>query len=54
MQVEQFEFPTVEKDGVKAVEEKVVELVLQYRDHAVIPPEALDWLDWANNALQKI
>lgn len=50
MEVELFNFPTM-KDGRIAVELTYCELVNKYRNGEKLEPEALDWMDTANNWL---
>lgn len=46
-----FNFPTV-KDGIGAVEHKLVELMEIYRtDSRVLDPIELDYMDWANTVI---
>lgn len=49
MEYKIFEFPT-EVDGLKAVEEKLCELMVKYRDGPLDPIE-LDYMDWANSVV---
>ncbi len=48
-----FQFPSLEKDGVKAVEEKFCELLNRYREE-ILDLEELDFMHYANNVLQHI
>jgi hypothetical protein len=50
MKVNVFNFPTLD-DGRLAVEEKYCELLNVYRQGEYLDPEALDWMDSANNWL---
>lgn len=50
MSAEKFTFPTL-KDGRPAVELKFCELVNSYRNGEKLEPEAIDWMDSANNWL---
>lgn len=50
MRPEMFIFPTL-KDGRSAVELKFCELINLYRNGEKLEPEAIDWMDTANNWL---
>jgi hypothetical protein len=50
MDIKVYNFPTL-SDGRIAVEEKYCELLNVYRSGEVLQPEALDWMDTANNWL---
>lgn len=51
MNYEMYRFPTV-KDGVKAVEQKLCELLSKYReDNKSLDPIELDYMDWANTVI---
>ena len=46
-----YRFPTI-KDGVKAVEQKLCELLVKYRDdNTSLDPIELDYMDWANTVI---
>jgi hypothetical protein len=53
MDVITYNFPML-KDGRIAVEEKFCELYNQYRNGDKLDPEALDWMDTANNWLMTV
>lgn len=53
MEIEVYNFPTL-ADGRIAVEEKYCELVNKYRNGESLKPEALDWMDAANNWLMTV
>jgi hypothetical protein len=46
----EYEFPVLEKDGIKAVEQTWLELKRKRRDEELSEAE-LDWFDYANNIL---
>ena len=51
MEYKVYEFPT-KRDGLHAVEEKLCELLTQYReDPKALDPAEVDFIDWANNVL---
>jgi len=50
MDIEMYKFPTM-SDGISAVELKFCELVNKYRNGETLVPEAIDWMDTANNWL---
>lgn len=50
MDIMVYNFPTL-RDGRVAVEQKFCELYTQYRNGEKLDPEALDWMDTANNWL---
>lgn len=51
MEYEVYKFPTVE-DGVKAVEQKLCELIIKYReDTTSLNQLELDYMDWANTVV---
>lgn len=54
MDYKMYVFPTLEH-GVIAVEEKLCELLLKYRENPkALDPIEVDYMDWANTVLQAI
>lgn len=51
MDVSVYDFPTV-RDGPKLIEQAYCDLLIKYRNGETLPPEAIDWMDFANNFLQ--
>jgi hypothetical protein len=51
MREELFKFPTL-KEGTSKVEREFVRLMSRRRQGDPLAPEELDYMDWANNALQ--
>ena len=47
-------FPIPEVDGMKAVEEKYLEILHKVRDKEQVDDEELDYLDYANNVLMTV
>jgi hypothetical protein len=47
----QYQFPRPEIEGLKAVEEKYLELTQRKRNGDKLDPEEVDYLDFANNTL---
>lgn len=50
MDIKMHNFPTL-RDGRIAIEEKFCELNSRYRNGESLEPEAIDWMDTANNWL---
>jgi hypothetical protein len=46
-----YDFPT-ERDGPHQIEQAYCDLLCKYRNGETLPPEAIDWMDFANNFLQ--
>ena len=53
MEIEVYTFPTL-NDGCIAVEQKFCELLNAYRNGEQLKPEAIDWMDTANNWLMTV
>ena len=51
MEVSIYDFPTV-RDGPRMIEQAYCDLLIKYRNGEVLPPEVIDWMDFANNFLQ--
>ena len=50
MDVNIYDFPT-ERDGPQRIEQAYCTLLSKYRDGETLPPEAIDWMDFANTIL---
>jgi hypothetical protein len=50
MDVSVYDFPTV-RDGPKLIEQAYCDLLIKYRNGETLPPEAIDWMDFANTIL---
>lgn len=51
MNVDMYNFPVFNIETYKAVEQTYCDLLNAYRNGETIEPEALDWMDTANNWL---
>lgn len=53
MKIETFEFPRLVPENAVFIEKTFCSLLNEYRN-SEIPPEALDWMDSANNFLESV
>jgi len=49
-----FKFPALNDGSRTAIERKFCELINEYRNGVKLDPEALDWMDTANNFLMTV